>query len=72
MSQSEVARIREQIERECEALRLLSEGFAAVSSHEIIAHHYTRLGTFQLELDGVLGHEQATDVICDIYNQIVK
>lgn len=72
MSESEVARTRAQIERECEALRLLMQGFAAVASHETITGHYQRLGEYQTRLEQAVGSEEAMQVLCEIYNNYVQ
>jgi hypothetical protein len=72
MSESEVARTRAKIERECEALRLLMQGFATVASHETITGHYQRLGEYQTRLEQVVGSEEAMHVLCEIYNKYVQ
>jgi hypothetical protein len=39
-NESDVARLREQLERECEALHRGLYGLASVAAHEIIRHRY--------------------------------
>src|SRR5262249_16184561 len=70
MSQSEVARLRLQIERECEAswhaLHGLTSGMA---QHEIISSRLRRIDTYYGQLSMLIGDESATTVICEIFNQ---
>ena len=47
---SEVARLRRQIELECEAMRLAMDGYAAVTSHKVIEQRYKNLGKHQEDL----------------------
>jgi hypothetical protein len=61
---SEVAQLRERIDREVEALQMLKNGFAQVASHEMITHHYRALDTCYLELVPHVGEEAAIDTIC--------
>ena len=42
---SEIARLRKQIELECEAMRLALHGYAAVASHKAIEQKYNSLGS---------------------------
>lgn len=69
---SEVARLRQQIEAECEALRLAMYGYAAVSSHKVISHRYRLLDRYREQLATHVGEEQATDMMNETYNQIVR
>ena len=41
---SEVARLKRQIETECEAMKLAVTGFRMTASHDIINHQYDQLG----------------------------
>lgn len=59
---SEVARLRQQIELECQALRYLSS-FRATASHEIITAAYDRLGEHHIQLINLIGEQQATMVV---------
>lgn len=56
---SEVARIRQQIEAECEAMRLAMYGYAVVASHKVIENRYKSLGKRQEELEQHVGKEEA-------------
>lgn len=69
-NQSEIARLREQIDREVEALQLLKNGFAVVASHKIINHHYDALGVCYEELARHIGAEAAIDTICKRINKL--
>ena len=62
MSKSEIALIREWIDREVEALQRLRD-FSQVASHEVIMHHYRILDVCHQGLAAEIGEEQATEVI---------
>ena len=68
---SEIARLRRQIELECEAMRLALEGFASVASHQIIEQRYNRLGQFQADLEKHVGKEEAKSIVVEIYVNVV-
>ncbi len=70
MNNSEIARIREQIEQECIALRNLSLP-SIVASHAAIRRQYDRLGRKQDELATIVGEKQAIEISCDIYNSVI-
>ena len=69
--QSEVARIRKQIELECQALHLALYGYATVTSHKIINHRYDNLGRYQDELSTLVGKEKALEVVVQTYNEVL-
>ena len=68
---SEIARIRAQIEQECEALRLALYGYATVASHSIIERKYDSLGKRREELEKHLGTEEAGKIVCEIYTKVI-
>jgi hypothetical protein len=68
---SEVARLRRQIEQECEALRLALHGYAVVSSHEIIQHKYNALGRHQEELEQLVDKEEAGRIVAETYMRVM-
>ena len=68
---SEVARIRRQIELECEALRLALYGPAIVASHTIINARYKNLGKQKEELAQHVGEQAATDELVQTYAKII-
>ena len=68
---SEVARIRAQIELECQAIRRVFEEPAIVASHAAIDARYRNLGKHQEALKQHLGEQEALDAIVDIYQRVV-
>jgi hypothetical protein len=68
---SEIARLRAQIERECESIRLAMYGFAAVSSHAIIERKYNTLGEHQEELEKLVGKDEAGNIVARTYAKVV-
>jgi hypothetical protein len=68
---SEIARLRRQIELECEAMRLAMEGFAVVASHQLIEQRYNSLGKYQADLEQHVGKEAATSIVIEIYTKVV-
>lgn len=58
-NQSEVARLREQIDLEIEAMARMRDGFAMVASHAIISHRYNRLGGLCEQLGRHIGTDEA-------------
>jgi len=68
---SEVARLRKQIELECEAMRLALEGYATVASHQIIEQRYNSLGKCQADLEKHVGKEEANSIVVEIYTKVV-
>lgn len=72
MVQSEVAEMRQRIEWECEALQRMRLGFAAVASHDTIQHKYRQLEQYQNQLGQLIGEEQATELMVETYNRVVR
>ncbi|HLJ33776.1 MAG TPA: hypothetical protein VKU38_09005 [Ktedonobacteraceae bacterium] len=68
---SEIARIREQIERECEAMNLALYGYATVASHKIIEQKYNNLGRHRENLEKHIGKEEAGKVMIEIYTKVI-
>ena len=71
MSTSELARLREQIALECQALQHMMQ-FSAVASHRSINRRYRSLDRCRDQLKPLVGEDQATNIVVDIYNQWVK
>ncbi len=65
MSASEVARIRQQIDQEIAAFRLAMTGYAEVSSHDIITHHYEALSSHMDSLEAHIGKQAAMQVVAE-------
>ena len=68
---SEVARIRKQIELECEAMKQALYGYAIVASHDAINHKYTNLGRYQEELELHIGKEEANAIVMETYMEVI-
>jgi hypothetical protein len=68
---SEVARIREQIRLECEALQRLQQSFSIVGTHQSILARYNRLGEHQQRLSQHLGEDAATQELMMTYMEII-
>ena len=60
---SEVARLKMQIELECEAMRLAMTGFRTTASHEIINHQFDRLGEHYEQLGALIGPQAEIETI---------
>ena len=69
---SEVARLREQIETVCGAMNQMLYGYAMTARHDIINHRYNTLGSYQDELESMIGEEQALDIVIETYNRVVR
>src|SRR5213083_2895555 len=72
MNNSEVARLRQQIERESAAMKLALFGFATAARHELISHKYDAIGKCQEKLRTLVGEEEATEITVQTYNQIME
>ena len=70
-NQSEVARLRERIELECQAIRRVFEDPAIVASHASIEARYRNLDGLTQELKPFVGDEKATGVLVEIYSEVV-
>jgi len=68
---SEVARLRQQIELECQAIQHLMQ-FSVVASHHAVNGRYRNLDQCHDQLKSLVGEEQATSIVVDTYNQLVK
>jgi hypothetical protein len=69
---SEVARLLRQIEMEYEAAKRGLEEYAIVSKHEFITARYDQAGKYQEELARVIGEKQASDLVCNLYNEVFE
>ncbi len=71
MSASEVARLRAQIERECEASWQALYGLAAgLAQHEFISARMQQMDACHQRLGELLGEEQATALLCETFNRV--
>lgn len=69
--QSEIARLRWAIQQQCEALRRVMNDPSFSASHTVIQRRYLALGRHEQQLAEHIGAERATEVVYDIYQQIV-
>jgi hypothetical protein len=67
---SEVARIRQEIERECQAMHRMRE-FACVAKHETLTTRMLRLDDYQQALEPLIGKQEAIATCCQIYIEIM-
>ena len=70
-NKSEVARLRERIERECEAIRRVFEEPAIVASHASIEARYRNLQGLSEELKPHVGEQEATHILVEVYKEVV-
>jgi hypothetical protein len=70
-NRSEVARLRQQIDGEIEAMRQVMSGYAIVSAHEIITSHYQTLGTCFEALTAQVGEQAAIEAIITRLEEIL-
>ncbi len=68
---SEIARLRRQIELECEAMRLALYGYASVASHEAIEQKYKAIGKHLEALEQLVGTEEADNIVTETYIKLV-
>lgn len=68
---SEVARLRQQIELECEAMRRALTSYAMVASHAMITHKYERLGTYQEQLASLVDEQEAMQTVVETYIRVI-
>ena len=68
---SEVARLMQQIELECEAMKRAMEGFAIVASHQAITARYDRLGRHQAQLEKYVGAGEANRLVYETYDRVI-
>ena len=72
MSKSEVARLREQIELELEAMQRGLHGLAITARHDFIVARLDRVGTYQDKLADQVGYPSATEIVCQLYVQVME
>lgn len=62
-NQSEVARLRDLMDAEREAMRLVMNGFALVAPHEFITVRMERMGTCHDQLVELIGKQKAAEIL---------
>lgn len=60
---SEVRRLIEQLDAECEAARLAMTGFAEVARHERITKRMENIGKIHDELKDIVGEEESVEIL---------
>lgn len=66
-NQSEVARIRQQIEAENEAAKRVQDSFAyGASQHQFITRRMARMGELHDQLKAIIGETEAAKVIVEV------
>ena len=70
-NRSEVARLREKIEQECQAMKAGLNGYARVSKHATINHKYDAIGSYQEQLGALLGDEEAAKITIEAYQNVM-
>jgi hypothetical protein len=71
LNTSEVARLREQIELECQAIQRLMQ-VSAVASHRVINRKYQNLDHCHQQLRALVSEEEALRIVVDAYGQWMK
>ena len=66
---SEIARLKQQIELECEAMRQAMDGFRVTASHDIINHRYDSIGGLQEQLATFIGEKDSIQIAVEAYIQ---
>ena len=73
MNESEVARLRRQIELELEAMQRGMNGFAlGTSRHKFIHKRMNHVGACQDKLVAEVGEDRADEIVYGIYAQTIK
>lgn len=67
---SEISRIRALIDLECDCLERIKNGFAVMSSHDIIDRHYGIIGSLGNQLAQLVGEEAAIIEVTERMNTI--
>ncbi len=70
-NQSEVARIRERIELETQAIAVAMNGPAISASHDAIQARYRNLGKAHDELVSHVGEEKAIEIVFEAYQRSI-
>lgn len=72
MGTSDVAHLREQVELEYEAMVRGLTGFAEGSAmHEFISARMARIESYHAKLTKEVGENEATQIICELYNKMI-
>jgi hypothetical protein len=70
MGESEIARLRAQLEREHDASVWALTGLASgTAQHAFITARFRRMDAYHKQLSELVGEEQATDVLCEVFDR---
>jgi hypothetical protein len=69
MSESEISKLRAQLDEDAKNLRLLAHGYKTVGSHQIISHAYDRLGATHERLAILIGEHAAMQTLVDMISK---
>ena len=71
LGESEVARLRQQLEMECIAMQQGLTGYAVTARHEIIQRRYEAVGHCQKQLEQLVGKEEAALITAETYVKVI-
>lgn len=72
MHKSEVARVREEIELQLEAMRRGMYGFASgTARHAFVRARMDRISEYHQKLTDCIGEQDADQLVCNLYSEIV-
>lgn len=70
MHMSEVARVREEIELQLEAMQRGMYGFASgTARHAFVRARMDRIGEYQQKLTDCIGEQDADQLVCSLYSE---
>ena len=70
--QSEVKRLRQQIELTCESMNRGLAGYAVSARHDIIQSKYRKLEMYHIALERLVGEENALSIMTETYNKVIR
>jgi hypothetical protein len=68
---SEIAKLRQQIDREIIAMKHAMHGYATVTRHDIITHHFANLETVYEQLVAEIGNVAAIQAISEKLEEVL-
>lgn len=70
-NKSEVARLRQQIELECESAKFALTGVSMTAQHAFITKRYENIASYQAELGQQIGTEEAKRIVYETYVKFI-
>jgi hypothetical protein len=67
MGESEIGRLRQLIELECQSMKQGLTGYAITARHDIISHKYNQIDAYRKQLEPLVGKTRAKEAILEIY-----